>query len=69
MDPQAELDQINAALSRILQGGQSYSLSSGGSSRSTTYASYEALIKRKRELETRIAASQGALGGRIGAAW
>jgi hypothetical protein len=69
MDAIAELDQVNAAIAHILAGGQSYSINSGGGSRTVTYADYNALLKRKEALETRIAAASGGLGGRIGAGW
>jgi hypothetical protein len=69
MDAEAELEQVNAAISHILQGGQSYTISTGGGSRSVTNADYNALVKRKKDLETTIAARGGSLGGRLGAAW
>ena len=69
MDAAAELDQINTAVAHILAGGQSYTLNSGGGSRTVTYADYNALLKRKAALETQIAAASGAVGGRLGAGW
>jgi hypothetical protein len=69
MDAITELDQINAAISHIMSGGQSYTINSGGGSRTVTYADYNALLRRKEALETRIAASSGGLGGRLGAGW
>jgi hypothetical protein len=69
MDTAAELAQIDEAIALILRGGQSYSLSSGGGSRNGTYADYNALIQRKKALETKLAHECGLSGGRIGAAW
>ncbi|MDR0374732.1 MAG: hypothetical protein LBH85_03305 [Treponema sp.] len=69
MDAAAELDQINKAIARILHGGQSFSLNTGGGSRTTTYADYNALIRRKQDLESQLAVERGFSGGRIGAAW
>jgi hypothetical protein len=69
MDATAELAQINEAISHILQGGQSYSLNTGGGSRTVTYADYNALVQRKKALETQLAIGSGSIGGRIGAAW
>ena len=69
MDAIAELEQVNAAISHILRGGQSYTINSGGGSRTVTYADYNALLKRKAALETQIATASGAAGGRLGAGW
>jgi hypothetical protein len=69
MDAITELDQINAAISHIMAGGKSYTINSGGGSRTVTYADYNALLRRKEALETRSAASCRGLGGRIGAGW
>jgi hypothetical protein len=69
MDAAAELAQIDEAIARILRGGQSYTFNSGGGSRTTTYADYNALMQRKKALETRLALERGFSGGRIGAAW
>jgi hypothetical protein len=69
MDAAAELARIDEAISHILKGGQSYSLNTGGGSRTVTYADYNQLIQRKKALETQIAIENGYAGGRIGAAW
>jgi hypothetical protein len=64
-----ELEQINAAITAILQGGQSYSLQTGGGTRQVTYADYGALAKRKAELEAAVAAASGTLGTRLTSGW
>ena len=69
MDYEAELQEIEAAITAILQVGQSYTLNTGGGSRQVTYANYNELVKRKNELRTMIAGSRGGLGGRMTAGW
>jgi hypothetical protein len=64
-----ELAQIKTAMEAILKGGQSYTLSTGGGSRQVTYADYNALVKRRDELEYRIAAASGSLGTRVTFGW
>lgn len=58
---QAELTEIQDAISFILKGGQSYTISSGagGSSRTVTMANLAELRKYKTDIETRIANLQG----------
>jgi hypothetical protein len=69
MEMEEELTKIDAAIEAILSGGQSYTLNTGGGSRQVTYADYNALVKRRNELQTRIAASNGDLGTRLTIGW
>ena len=66
---QDELKQINGAIAHILKGGQSYTINSGGGQRQVTYADYNALVKRKDELEDKIDSSSRSFGQRITAGW
>ena len=61
IDLQAELTEVKAAISFVLRGGQSYTMSSGGggSSRTVTMGNLAELRKMKTELEQRIANLQG----------
>lgn len=58
---QAELTEVQAAISFILRGGQSYTINSGagGSSRTVNMANLSELRKMKTDLEQRIANLQG----------
>jgi hypothetical protein len=64
-----ELELVKTAIKSVLQGGQSFSLSSGGGSRQTSFANYDSLIKRQKELENKLAALRGEAGVVLGAAW
>jgi len=57
LTPQEELDYIDLAIRRILEAGQSFSLSTqngAGSSRQTTFADLNQLYVRKAQLETKL---------------
>jgi hypothetical protein len=69
MDAENELIQIDEAIDAILKGGQSYTINTGGGSRQVSYADYNALVKRRNELRTQMAAAGGMLGTRITAGW
>ena len=53
---QAELVEVEAALSAIRNGGQSYTINSGpgGTSRTFTGADYDTLRNHKKDLESKI---------------
>jgi hypothetical protein len=69
MDAENELIQIDEAIDAILKGGQSYTINTGGGSRQVSYADYNALVRRRNELQTQMAAAGGMLGTRITAGW
>lgn len=69
MEPEEELAKIDAAIEAVLSGGQSYTINTGGGSRQVTYADYNALTKRRSELQARIAASNGGLATRLTPGW
>jgi len=55
MTTRIQLDEINAAISAILSGAQSYKIGS----RSITKANLDTLIKERQRLEYKLAAEQG----------
>lgn len=66
---QAEIDEISAAISAIRNGGQSYTIGSGPSTRTVTMADYDTLVKERRDLYAQLATAQGSSGLTIGAGW
>lgn len=66
---EAEIAEIDAALSAIRNGGQSYTINSGASSRTVTLADYAALRKDKSELNTRLMELKGQGGIVFNAGW
>jgi hypothetical protein len=64
-----EIEAIDAAISGILAGGQSWEMNSGGASRRVTFADYDRLVKRRDELAARLAAANGELGTRGTFGW
>ena len=66
---QNEIDEVSAAISAIRNGGQSYTIGSGPSSRTVTMADYETLVRERRDLNAQLAAVQGTSGLTIGAGW
>ena len=69
---QAEITEINTALSHIRKGGQSYTITSAsgaGTSRTVTMANYDSLVKQRNELQKQIDSAQGRRGFRAGCGW
>lgn len=59
---QAEIDEINIALSHIRKGGQSYlimSSAAGGTQRSVTMADYDKLVRHRNDLQRRLDSLSG----------
>lgn len=65
----AEIDEITTALSFILQGGQSYTINSGASSRTVTMTDYATLTKRREDLRAQLREIRGTGGITISAGW
>ena len=65
----AELAEVNKAITHILKGGQSYSIDSGGSSRSFTGADLDKLRSYRGELKREIKEIDGEAGMTLGAGW
>jgi len=66
MSPQQELDLVNLSIQNILSSGQSFNLSTGGSTRGTTFASLDRLYVRKEQLEIILGISKPT---RVGIGW
>lgn len=68
---QAELTEVKAAISFVLRGGQSYTISSGagGSSRTVTMANLPELRKMQTDIERRINNLQGGSAFRMRPGW
>jgi len=66
---EAELVQIKAAINALRLGGQSFTISSGASSRSVTMVDYSILVKDKRDLELRLRELRGGGGMVIKPGW
>lgn len=69
---QAEITEIDTALSAIRQGGQSFEITSGsgmGTKRVVTMADYDSLIKHRAELYGELAEVNATRAFRIRAAW
>ena len=59
---QAEIDEINTALSQIRKAGASYlimSSAAGGTQRSVTMADYSTLVKHRNDLQRRLDSLSG----------
>lgn len=67
----AEIAEITTAISHILKGGQSYTITSGGSgtSRTVTMADYEKLTKHRNELRQQLAEVNGTRSFRLTPGW
>ena len=65
----AEIAEITTALSHIRKGGQSYQISTGGSTRNVTLADYETLRKERARLYQDLAEVQGDAGMTMTAGW
>ena len=65
----AEIAEITAALSAIRVAGQSYTISTGSSSRTVTQANYQQLIKERRELYAQLDEVRGTGGITLTAGW
>jgi len=66
---EAELVEITAAISALRLGGQSFTISSGASSRAVTMVDYSVLVQNKRDLELRLRELRGTVGIVIRAGW
>jgi hypothetical protein len=69
---EAEIVEINIALSHIRKGGQSYTITSAsgaGTSRMVTMADYNTLIKQRNDLQRQLDGANGKRGFRAGCAW
>jgi len=68
---QTELTEVKTAISFILKGGQSYTISSGagGSSRTVTMGNLAELNKMEAQLEMRIANLQGRSAFKMKCGW
>ena len=64
-----EIAEITAAISAIRNGGQSYTIGTGPSSRTVTLADYDTLVSERRDLQAQLSALQGTSGLTIGAGW
>jgi hypothetical protein len=60
---------VNSAIDAIYQGGQSFAHNAGGGTHSTVFANLDILLKRKNDLENRLARIRGGTSSRLGAAW
>ena len=69
-DIQTDIDNVRAAISAIVQGGQSYTINSGGSVRTVTLADIESLRSWLVELQQELAeANDCPRGFTIGLNW
>lgn len=69
---EAELTELNTAISHILKGGQSYTImsaSGAGTQRVVTMADYSKLLGRKKELQRMLDTIDGYRGIRLGVGW
>jgi len=64
-----ELAEVQAAISAIRKGGQSYMITSGSSTRQVMAADYDKLVKERSRLLRQIQAIDGEAGITIGASW
>jgi hypothetical protein len=64
-----QLTEIQTAITFILIGGQSYSISSGSTSRTVTQADLKTLITEKNNLQNRLNELQSNAGLSLGAGW
>jgi hypothetical protein len=68
----AEIAEINAALTAIRKGGQSYTMMSAagaGTTRTVTSADYSALVRHRNELLAQLDEINGTRAVRVRAAW
>ncbi len=68
----AEIAEIDAALSAIRKGGQSYTIMSAtgsGTTRTVTSADYAALVAHRNELQAQLNEINGTRAIRVRAAW
>ena len=69
---QTEIAEINAALSHLRKGGQSYSMMSaagGGSQRIVTLVDYDKLVRHRNELEAQLRSLNEKRAFRIRSGW
>lgn len=66
---ETEAVAIRAAMSALLAGGQSYTYSSGGSSRTVTLVDYQYLNIRLKEITLRLRELAGTAGLKLGVGW
>lgn len=59
---QQQLEEVRAAISKIVTHGQSYQVMDGGAQRQLTRANLKALQDRERQLETEVARLGGTSG-------
>jgi len=64
-----EIAEITTALSHIRKAGQSYTINTGGSTRTVSMADYKALITDRQNLRCQLAEVQGSGGLVMGASW
>jgi len=64
-----EIAEITTALSHIRKAGQSYTINTGGSTRTVSMADYKALITDRQNLRGQLAEVQGSGGLVMGASW
>ena len=64
-----EIANITLALSHILKGGQSYTINSGGSTRTVTMADYERLTIERHGLRLQLKEIDGSAGLVLSAGW
>ena len=64
-----EIANITLALNHILKGGQSYTINSGGSTRTVTMADYKQLITQRSILRQSLKEIDSTAGLVLGAGW
>ena len=66
---QNEIDEITTALSHIRKAGQSYTINSGSSTRTVTFADYDSLVSERRDLLAQLDELEGNAGLTLTAGW
>jgi len=69
---QAEIAEINTALSHIRKAGQSYTITSAsgaGTSRTVTMADYNTLVAARNDLQSQLDSAAGNRATRVGCGW
>ncbi len=69
---EAEIAEINTALSHIRKGGQMYTImsaSGAGTSRTVTMADYDKLLRHRNDLQRQLDGLNGRRAFRLGAGW
>ena len=66
---QAEIDEITLALSYIRKAGQSYTINSGSSTRTVSFADYNTLVEERRSSYAQLDEVQGNGGFTVSAGW